>query len=227
MKMRNAGLRTAFALLLFLAAPCAPALHAREQKASGPAPRGRVLAAIVYDGYMTGLLGHLAEEFGVNIGVETEPGQPRPSVKINLREATLQDVLDAVVQSQPAYRWRQEGDFVDVYPSKGGSPLLDTVVGNFQVNAASWEEASDALLRLPEVQSGMSAMRLSRREAERGTARGGEALTLYLENVPVRRALHELAKRSGSHIWVFRQYDEGEKTFTLANSTRCAPGARC
>jgi hypothetical protein len=221
MKMRNASFRRGVALLLLLAAPCVNALQVRAQQAPNSAARERVLAAIVYDGDLAGLLGHMAEEFGITIGFEPEPGQPRPRVNIKAREATFQDVMDAIVQSQPAYRWRQDGTFVDVYPAKGGSPLLDTAVGNFQVSAASWDEASDALLRLPEVQSGMSAMRLSRREAERGTnVRGCEVFTLYLENVPVRRALHEITKRSGSHLWVFRQYGDGEKTFTLGNSSR-------
>lgn len=224
--MRNVRFRTAALLFLLLAASGAAAPHARGRQAQGPAPRERVLAAIVYDGDMASFLGRLAEEFGVTVGFEAEPPLPRPRVKVNLRDATLRDVLDAVVRDQPAYRWRQEGGFVDVYPAGGGSPLLDTVVGRFQVSAAGWAEARDALLGLPEVQSGMSAMRLSRREDERGThagarARaGGEAFTLYLENAPVRRALHEIAKRSGSHLWVFRQYGDGEKSFTLGNSSR-------
>lgn len=221
--MRNVGFRTAASLVLLLAASGASAPGARARQA----PRERVLGAVVYDGDMAGFLGHLAKEFGVTVGFEAEPRLPRPRVKVSLRDATLSDVFDAVVRDQPAYRWRQDGVFVDVYPTDGASPLLDTVVGRFQVSAAGWAEARDALLSLPEVQSGMSAMRLSRREPERrahagGRApeRGAEPFTLYLENVPVRRALHEIAKRSGSHLWVYRQYADGEKFFTLGDSSR-------
>ena len=219
--MSNASFRPAAVLLLLLATSGAPAPHVRGQQVSGPAPRRQVLGAIVYDGDLASLLQHLAEEFGVTIGFEADHRQPRPRVKFELRDAALRDVLDAIVRAQPAYGWRQDGGFIDLYPVKGGSPLLDTVIGSFQVSAANWAEASDALLRLTEVQSSMSSLRLGRREAERRAAgRGGDAFSLYVENVPVRRALHEIAKSSGSHLWVFRQYGGAEKSFSLGNSSR-------
>jgi hypothetical protein len=221
MEMSNASFRPAAVLLLLFATSGAPASHIRGQQVPSPAPRGHVLGGIVYDGDLAGLLQHLAVEFGITIGFEADHRQPRPRVKFELREATLQNVLDAIVRAQPAYQWRQEGGFVDVYPLKGGSPLLDTVIGHFQVSAANWAEASDALLSLPEVQASVSANRLGRREAVRGaTGRSGDVFSLYVENVPVRRALHEIAKRSGSHLWVFRQYADREKSFSLGNSSR-------
>src|SRR4051812_39295867 len=114
--MRYAGLHRSVVLLLLLGASAAPTHVARARQA--PAPKGHTLAAIVYEGDMAALLQHLAKEFDVTVGFEAGPGQMRPQVKINLREANLRDVLDAVVQSQPAYRWRQEGGFVDVYPAE-------------------------------------------------------------------------------------------------------------
>jgi len=219
--MSNASFRPAAVLLLLFAMSGAPAPRLRGQQVSGPAPRGHVLGSVVYDGDLAGLLQHLAEEFGVTIGFEADHRQPRPRIKFELRDATLQDVLDAIVRARPAYQWRQDGGFIDVYPVRGGSPLLDTVIGRFQVSGANWAEASDALLSLPEVRSSLSANRLGRREAGRGPAgRGGDVFSLYVENVPVRRALHEIAKRSGSHLWVFRQYGDGEKSFSLGNSSR-------
>jgi hypothetical protein len=221
MKMKNAGLRRAVVLILLVAASgvCAP--FVRGQEASRPAAGGGELKAVVYEGDMAALLQHLAKAYEVTIGFEAAAGQPRPQAKVNVREATLRDVLDAIVRSRPEYRWRQDGSFVDVYPAAGGSPLLDTVVGSFRLSASRWAEAADALLSLPEVQSRASAMSLTRREAEGGAAGGGgEVFSLRLENVPVRAALHEMTRRSGGHFWVFRQYGDGGKSFSLGTAYR-------
>ena len=215
--MRNADLRRAVVLILLLGAACVSAQGARGQGASQPAPKGSELKAVVYNGNMDALLQHLAQAYDVTIGFDAGTRQARPQVHVDVRDATLQDVLDAVVRSQPAYRWRQEGGFVDVYPAEGGSPLLDTVAVTFQLSASRWAEAADSLLGLPEVKSRASALRLSRRVSESGEA-GGEVFSLHLENVPVRAALHEMTKRSGGHFWVFRQY--GGESFSLDTSYR-------
>lgn len=222
--MRNALLRRAIVVILLVGASGVCAGFARGQEAPAAAQRGHVLAGVVYEGNMDALLQRLAPEFGVTIGFDAGSVRTRPQVKISLREANLRDVMDAIVQSQPAYRWRQEGGFVDVYPAEGGSPLLDTMVGSFQLSASRWAEAADALLSLPEVQAGASALSLSRRETAAGArvpaGQPGAIFSLQLENVPVRRALHEMTRRSGTHFWVFRQYGAGGKSFSLANTYR-------
>ena len=223
--MRNAVLRRGVVMAALLCgAWVVCAAGARGQQAPAAAQRGHVLAGIVYEGNMDALLQRLAPEFGVTIGFDAGAGRTRPQVKISLRDANLRDVMDAIVQSQPAYRWRQEGGFVDVYPAEGGSPLLDTAVGGFRLSASRWAEAADALLSLPEVQSRAAALGLSRREAAPGPAvpalRPGEIFSLQLENVPVRTALHEMAMRSGTHFWVFRQHGAGGRSFSLGNTYR-------
>jgi hypothetical protein len=218
MDMRSAGLRRFVVMILLLGACGASARAARGQQAGAP-PKAGELKAVVYNGDMANLLRRLAEAYGAVLGFEAEPGRPRPVVNIDVREATLPDVLDAVVRARPEYRWRQAGDFIDVYPAEGASPLLDTQVGSFQLSASRWAEAADALLNLPEVQSRVSALNLTRREPGRAAdAPGGEVFSLHLERVPVRTALHEMTKRSGGHFWVFRQ--DGGKTFLLGTAYR-------
>ncbi|HJQ34495.1 MAG TPA: hypothetical protein VJ866_20110 [Pyrinomonadaceae bacterium] len=215
--MRSAGLRRVVVLILLLVACGASAQAARGQQAAATAPKVSELKAVVYNGDMSNLLNRLAEAYGVVIGFEAEPARPRPAVNISVRDATVQDVLDAVVRARPEYKWRQAGDFFDVYPAEGASALLDTQVGSFQLSASRWAEAADALLALPEVQSRASALSLTRRETGRdAAASGGEVFSLHLERVPVRTALHEMTKRSGGHFWAFRQ--DGGKTFSLGNN---------
>jgi hypothetical protein len=215
--MRNAGLRRFVVMFLLLGAWGASARAARGQQA--PDPKVSELKAVVYNGYMAGLLKHLAEAYDVVIGFEAEPGRPRPVVNIDVRDATVQDVLDAVVRARPEYKWRQAGDFIDVYPAEGTSPLLDATVASFHLSASRWDEAADALLNLPEVQSRVTALNLTRREPGRAAnASGGEVFSLQLERAPVRTALHEMTKRSGGHFWAFRQVGDGAKSFSLGNN---------
>ena len=217
MEMRSVGLRRFVLMILLLGAWGASAQAARGQQAAAPEPKASELKAVVYTGDMANLLNRLAEAYGVVIGFEAEAARPRPAVNINVRDASVRDVLDAVVRARPEYRWRQAGDFFDVYPAGGACALLDTQVGVFQLSASRWAEAADALLNLPEVQSRVSALSLTRRETGRdANASGGEVFSLHLERVPVRAALHEMTKRSGGHFWAFRR--DGGNSFSLGNN---------
>ncbi|HWW74708.1 MAG TPA: hypothetical protein VNZ44_04880 [Pyrinomonadaceae bacterium] len=217
--MKSAGSRRFVLVILLLGAWGASARAARGQQAAAHAPKVSELQAVVYNGDMANLLNRLAEAYGVVIGFEAEPGRSRPAVNIDVRDASVQDVLDAVVRARPEYKWRQSGDFFDVYPAEGASPLHDTTVGVFQLSASRWAEAADALLALPEVQSRVSALSLTRRGPSReAAASGGEVFSLHLEGAPVRTALHEMTKRSGGHFWAFRQ--DGGKSFWLGNTSR-------
>ncbi|HEX8847636.1 MAG TPA: hypothetical protein VF791_23545 [Pyrinomonadaceae bacterium] len=204
--MRISNVRFATMLFGLLVWACAFAPHAAGQDAPVSTPQERKIAVVVYDGDMIAFLGHMAGEFNITIGFEADPLRPRPRLKFEAREATLRDILDAVARAVPGYQWRESEGSIDFYPASGSNPLLDTSIKHFEVSNAGWSEASDALLNLPEVQSTMIAARLSRREQPRTAAgRGGNTFSLNLENVTLRRALHEMTKRSGNRFWIFRQ----------------------
>lgn len=173
------------------------------------AQRTQPIARIVYEGEMAPLLAKLAQEFGVNIGVEVDPPQPRTTVKIDLKDPTLQDVLDAVVKSAPRYQWRATDGALEVSPVRGGSALLESPVAAFRVSDVDQAEAVDLLMNLPEVRANMAAMNLQYRRAVAAKAGGGgEKFSLNLEGVSLRQALHKIAERGG-RFWAFRRYGSG------------------
>jgi hypothetical protein len=193
-------------LALYLAAGLAAA-EVAGQKA--PAPKTQPLARIVYEGEMASLLAKLAQEFGVNVGLEVYPPQPRAIVKLDLNDPTLHDVLEAVVKSAPAYQWRETEGAVEVSPVQGGGTLLESQVGVFRVSDVGQAEAVDLLMNLPEVRANMGAMNLQYRAADRSRARGGgEKFSLHLEGVSLRQALHRIAERGG-RFWAFRRHGRG------------------
>jgi hemoglobin-like flavoprotein len=209
-----------------LATCCASASFAvaqQQQQQQQPAPVVNILAAIKYNGDMAALLDRMAEAYGTTIGLEVDPEQPKSIVKLELREATLQDVLNAIVQSEPRYQWRENDGFIDVFPVKGSSPLLETKISSFRVNDVDQTEAINQLMNSSEVLVGMNEMNLSRRDFSRASVRGkGEKFSMSLEGVTLRRALHKIAKESGGRFWISRRYGnkaEGQ-FFSVSDSVR-------
>ncbi len=174
---------------------------------------------IVFDGDMVALLANLAEVHQVNMSLETDPAHPKAKVKIDFWFDTLDDVLDGIVLAAPGYRWRKQDGFIDVYPQEAGSVLLETVVGELQVDNNEWSAASEALTNLPEVVNEMKALGLTRRDFERRRP----AVTLYslnLKNVTLRRALHEITRKSNNRFWMFERYGKDGQLVSISNSSR-------
>ena len=171
---------------------------------------------VVYEGDLAALLAHLASTFNVNIGFETDPLEPKPKVKINAGFATVEDVLDAIVQAAPNYEWRNQDGFIDVHPREASCLLLDTAVSDFQVVSSDWMVASEALTSLPEVRRQMEATHLRRLDLA-GTSRVTDLnpFSLKLENVTLRRALHEITKKSGKTFWMFQRYGIKSQLFSI------------
>jgi hypothetical protein len=184
---------------------CASAAVSMGQQTTMPAPAPRTLGAIKYDGDMAALLANLAQTFQVPIGLEVDPRQPKSRVKFELREATLADVLNAIVKAEPRYQWRECDGGVEVLPVEGGSPLLETIISSFQLGEADEMEAINQLLNSPEVQVSLRALNLSHSDSVRAPAgRNGKKFSVSLEGVTMRQALHRIVTEGGGLFWVSR-----------------------
>jgi hypothetical protein len=217
MEMRAMTAKRIVQLTVLLMIICASSAYVPGQQTS--APSQKKLNKMVYDGDMAALLSHLAGKYNVNIGLETDPSDLNPRAKIDIWYDTLEDVLNAIVQAAPRYRWRNQDGFIDVYPSEASCALLDTVINNFQVNNNDWAGASEALTNLPEVQRQMEVMRLTRRDIT-NISRGTDVnlFSLNLQSVTLRRALHEITKKSRNSFWTFQRYGNKSQLFSIRNS---------
>ena len=115
-------------------------------------------AVIKYDGDMAAMLAHLPRIYRTTIGLEVDPRKSRSQVKFNLRDPTLPDVLNAIVESAGQYQWRDNKGFIEVLPLEGSSPLLDAMINNYRVSDVDGPEAIKQLMSLPEVHGSMSAL---------------------------------------------------------------------
>ena len=110
------------------------------------------------------------QAYDIAIGLETDPRQPRTNVKTEFKFATVDELIEGIVKAAPGYRWRNEGGFIDVYPTDAASPLLETTVSDFQANNTNWLAAVQALTNLAEVGTEMNRLGLVRRELDRQTS---------------------------------------------------------
>jgi len=158
---------------------------------------------------MAMLLAGLSNPYGVTIGLELD-NQRYQQVAISLTDATIADVMNAMVQSAKKYQWQQTGGFVNVWPLAGSNPLLETKISRFNVKDLTPSEAFDQLFNLPEVQTNMTDLNLKRRAPEGTPARLSSArFSVNLEGVSLREALNKIAQESHLDIWIFRNYPNG------------------
>ena len=184
--------------------------------AQQPAPS--TLREIRFEGDMTTILAALPSAYGVTIGLELDThGHQR--VGISVSDATVTDAMNAIVQSSKKYQWRQAGGFIEVWPSAGGNPLLDTRINSFKVKDLSPSEAFDQLLNLPEVQGSMANLNLKRQAPEKPPAKlSSSKFSVDLEGVSLREALDRIAQESRLEIWIFRNYPNG--SFSISSVER-------
>ena len=200
---------------LLLVALVSVAVVIAQQGGAKPPP----LRMIHYHGDMAGLLATYAEDYGVIIGLEADPGKPKPEVTIDLRDATLRDILNGIVESEPGYQWRESAEYIEVFPTSGSSILLDTPVASFQVKDVRRGEAMNQLMSLPEVQALMISMNLNLRPASPSpTWAKDEKFSLNLNGVTLRQAMQRIVKQSGARFWMFRTYDDG--SFSIGTDYR-------
>ena len=166
------------------------------------------LRVIRYQGDFTMALAGIPTAYGMTVGLELDT-QRYQTISLSLDDATLTDAMNAIVQSSKKYQWRQNGAFIDVWPSAGGNPLLETRINSFNVKDLSVSEALDQLLNLPEVQQNMADLHLKRRAPDAREKLSSSKFSINLEGVSLREALDKIAQESHLAIWIFRNYPNG------------------
>lgn len=212
---------------LFSPAPYAPARNiARPQ----PKPSNPVLSEAVTPFSVTAddisvPLERLARQYQVPIGFEASPRGARTkntaSVRIDVETGTVRDVLNAIIEADPVYKW-EEADLrtMNILPKEHVDSLLDVVVSTYSYQVADAEDGINDLLKAPEVQSwmareGVMRQRLSgaRSQPSTDSAKGGH---VRRNNASVRTILNTLLLFSESHYWTYYRYGDHNQLFVLS-----------
>ena len=165
------------------------------------------LRVVQYKGDFAMALAAIPTAYGVTVGLELDTQRYRV-VNVSLEDATVTDVMNAIIQSSKKYQWRQTGEVVDVWPSAGSNPLLDTRINSFKVKDLSPAEAFDQLFNLPEVQASMNGLNLKRRAPDSPGKLSGSRFSVNLEGMSLREALNKIAQEAHLEIWIFRNYPD-------------------
>jgi hypothetical protein len=145
------------------------------------------------------------------------------------RDSSLRGVLDAIVATDPLYKWEVKEGAINVIPGNKLPTFLAVRMSRFDiVGAASPREVLPQLFKVPEVRRAQAALG---RQAVQGGAHAfcpegcppneSKKISMSLKNVTVREALNAVAREHGSAVWWFQQSEcGGQKWFSLDFAAR-------
>jgi hypothetical protein len=129
--------------------------------------------------------------------------------------ATLKDVLNGIVSTNPEYTWQLNHGVVNVFPLNGEPALLQQNVRSLDVReAVSIHEIVRQVLSRPELQKRIAQLHLSEGYKRIGMSdlkRPGSIgateprYSLRLKNVTLREALNAIAVAHGKAVWEYRE----------------------
>ena len=163
------------------------------------------------------ILERIAKSRHVPLGFEAIP-QEEKKIDVKIEQGTIRDVLDAVVQSDPRYKWSEADGVINVSPKQNQSPILETVIRSFSMHKLNRVDAVAALFALPELKRIVTQMGLTKSDF---VSLPGPAyyslprLSLSFRNVTVRKIMNEILKAEGSDYWVFFIYGDHNQYFSL------------
>jgi hypothetical protein len=161
---------------------------------------------------------------GVPGGIVKVPAcEERPRAVFTPQGATLRNVLDSAVSTDPEYLWDVEEGVVNLLPRGGEPSFLKLRVRRFKAeDVGTLNEALDQLLATPEVRSGVQSLALGPQVFRGGLGyygpdeNGGRKFSVSVENATVREALNAIVRAQGKAVWAYTQQQcNGTKSFSI------------
>src|SRR5690349_9116763 len=165
--------------------------------------REQPLRVVDYSGDMLTLISHLPSTFDTPFAFEIDPFEQRSSLTFRVTDATLDDVMNAIVKAKPNYAWRRNGGTIELYPAERTHPLLDTRISSLRINNLKVSEALQQLLSAVEVKQallnyGLRLVPTVSRDDYRDIS-----FSISADNITLRQALNQIAESSGTRFWAF------------------------
>jgi hypothetical protein len=169
------------------------------------------------------VLGTLSVEKDIPIGIEFSSNEKNePRLNIDVKKAPLVEVLNLIVQQEPAYVWELRDGVINLTPVKDRDPfferLLNTPIREFVSPKGNNKFAiRDALLDLPEVNkliaaNGVEADRLGYPHKPSIYANDAD---LSDKNTDFRSLLNKIIRESEHNSWILQWGDKKGKIFEL------------
>jgi hypothetical protein len=169
------------------------------------------------------VLGMLSVEQDIPIGIELSAVEKNePNLDIDVTNTPLVEVLNLIVQQEPAYRWElRDGviNFTPVHNREGFfEKLLDTKIRRFEPPKGNNKfHIKDAILKLPEVTQLMTANRVvaDRISYPHKPSIYANQADLSDKNTDLRSLLNKIIRESEHNSWVLQWVNKKERLFEL------------
>lgn len=169
------------------------------------------------------VLGMLSVHKNVPIGIEFSGNEKNePKLEIDVKNAPLVEVLNLIIQQEPAYVWELRDGVINFTPVKDRDPLFEKLL-NIQVREFGSPKGNnkfsirDALLNLPEVVDLITANRLTvdRLGSPHKPSIYANATDLSDKSTDFRSLLNKIIRESEHNSWILKWVNKKEKTFEL------------
>ncbi len=146
-------------------------------------------------------------------GTVTIVGCQEDTFKRNWRPLgqALGEVLNEIVGADRSYRWETQDGAINLLPTSGEPPLLQTRIGEFSIKTSSSLDALSELEKRTEMKEAMLNLHL----------KGGLTMIMYspsptefsvwFKGGTLRQALNTIAVSRGSDVWDYREIHCAER----------------
>jgi len=160
------------------------------------------LRVVNYSGDMLAFIGHLPLTFNTSFSFEIDPLEPRSNLTFHVTDATLDDVMNAIVRAKPNYTWRRNGNTIEIYPVGRANPLLETRISSVRISNTKLKEALQRLFYSNEVNTAIANFGL-RHGPIRGVEDQDKRVSVSADEITLRQGLNQIAEISGVRFWAF------------------------
>jgi len=160
------------------------------------------LRVVDYSGDMLAFIGNLPFTFNTSFSFEIDPLEPRSNLTFHVTDATLDDVMNAIVRAKPNYTWRRNGNTIEIYPVGRANPLLEARISSVRISNTKLKEALQRLFYSNEVNTAIANFGL-RHGPIRGVEDQDKRVSVSADDITLRQGLNQIAETSGVRFWAF------------------------
>lgn len=170
-------------------------------------------------------LSTLSVDHRVPIGLEYSAADKKGfTLNIEIKDGTLKDALDLIVEQEPAYRWEVRDGVINFVPVRAREPffekLLDTRISNFAPRKGlTIFDIRNLLVDLPEVRGLLEASNITVFRYGDYAYRPSiytKDVDLNISDTNVRGALNKIVRESEHKLWVLGWRTKKKDSLTIS-----------
>lgn len=128
--------------------------------------------------------------------------------EINKENATVREIVTAIVASDPRYQWKEEDGVINVFPVRQQETILDVRLLEFEVSKLHRMDALNALVNHATVKAKTKHLGIIMNNSMeyQPDYEHLRRLTFSLHNTTVRQVLNKIIKDGDGYYWLFQIY---------------------